>query len=176
VPTDDYSPFKAAIERRPRGHNDERICVIYFENRDHYVIVAPDHRHPTPAGFERRECHTLREIDQLTARLNRQDTDMFTRLMAQDREAIRRRHSEIRSKLGQRLLAADCSSWERMFIQSMYRYMDRKEEELTRCEVRGYFHQREYDSPGRDPVEQHGRQLEATVPKMSDRLAAALSR
>jgi hypothetical protein len=157
------------------NHNDERIAVVYFEDKSGYVIVAPDQRHPTPANFERKECHTLREIDRLTQRLNRQDTDTFTRLTQSDLAQMKVRHGQIRSKLGQRLLAVDCNCWERVFIQRMFAYMDRKEAEIARCEVRGYFHQREYDSPGRDPLEQHGRQLEATQPKMSDRLAALIS-
>lgn len=157
-------------------HNHERIHVLYFINAQGYVIVAPDRSHPCPAGFEPRYATTLREIDALTRTLNRQDTDMFSRLMARDREAIRTRHALIRSRLNQRLLAVDCHPNEALFIRSMFRYMDKKEAELLKFEVRGYFHQREYDSPGSDPIEKHGRQLEATVPKMSDRLAAALTK
>lgn len=158
----------------PDQQNHERICVVYFENSSGYVIVAPDQSHPTPQGFERKECHHLHEIDSLTRRLNQQDTNMFGRLMANDREQIRAKHTSIRSKLGQRLLAVDCSPVERAFILHMFRYMDRKEEELTRCEVRGYFQQREYDSK-LAKVDDYGGQLERTVPKMSDRLASLIT-
>lgn len=99
---------------------------------------------------------------------------MFSRLMAKDREAIRRKHTEIKAKLGRRLLSIDCHPNERLFITSMFKYLDRKEDELLKCEVRGFFHQREYDSPGSDPIEQHGKQL--AMPKMSDRLSSLLSR
>lgn len=157
------------------SHNHERIKVLYFVNRAGYVIIAPDQRHPCPSGFEPRYATNLREVDSLTRTLNRQDTDMFSRLMEKDRKAIEHKHAQIRAKLGQRLLAVDCSRIEALFIRRMFAYLDKKEAELRKCEVRGYFHQREYDSPGRDPVEVHGRQLEATQPKMSSRLADILT-
>lgn len=155
--------------------NYERINVLYFVDRKGYVIIAPDQKHPCPTGFDKRYATSLRDVDKLTATLNRQDTDMFSRLIAKDREAIQIRHAQIKSKLNQRLLSVDCHPNEALFIRSMYRYLDKKEIELSKCEVRGFFHQREYDSPGSDPIEQHGRQLEATEPKMSDRLASLLS-
>lgn len=158
------------------NHNDERIGVVWFENKAGYVIVAPDHSHPTPQGFERKECRTLHEIDVLTKRLNRQDTDMFSRLMENDRRQMRAKHEQIRSKLGQRLLAVNCSNVERLFILRHFRYMDQKEKEILKCEVNGYFHQREYDSPGSDPIDRHGKQLEATTPKLSDRLASLMTK
>src|SRR5882724_6644671 len=137
-------------------HNHERISVLYFVNKSGYVIVAPDRSHPTPAGFEPRYCTTLAEIDSLTRKLNRQDTDMFSRLIAKDRAALIARHAQMKAKLDQRLLAIDCSPIERMFIQGAFRYFDKKEAELTKCEVSGYFHAREYNSAGSDPLEQHG--------------------
>src|ERR1700752_129351 len=124
------------------GHNHERISVVYFENASGYIIVAPDSKHPTPTGFERRECHTLREIAALTRRVNLQDTDKFSRLMAKDRAQMRSRHEQIRSKLMQRLLAVDCGRMEALFIRRAFQYLAQKEEEMTRCEVNGFFVQR----------------------------------
>lgn len=157
-----------------RNHNDERICVVYFENRDGYVIVAPDQRHPTPLGFERKECHTLQEIDKLTAKMNRQDSDMFSRMWEQDRERMIAEHDKHRAKLRQRLLAIDCSVIERMFIQSALAYFDRKEREYANFKVRGYFAQREFDS-ARGDIDRAlaGKQL--AMPKLSDRLAHILT-
>lgn len=154
------------------GHNSERICVVYFENKEGYVIVAPDHRHPTPEGFERRECKTLKDIDRLTVRLNRQDTRMFERMWYRDREQMIASHDKIRSKLRQRLLAIDCSKIERLFIESAFRYFERKEKEYENFKVRGYFQQREFDSKNAK-VDDYGKQL--VMPKLSSRLASALS-
>ena len=156
-------------------HNHEKISTVYFENSSGYVIVAPDHRHPTPSGFERRECRSLRDIDRLTARLHRQDSDMLGRLIAKDREAMRTKHTSIRSKLGQRLLAVDCSPLETLFIRRMFAYLDRKEAELLKCEVHGYFQQREFDSK-HACTENYGKQLEATAPRLSSRLADILTK
>jgi hypothetical protein len=160
----------------PDQHNYERICVVFFENAEHYVIVAPDHRHPTPTGFERRECRSLREIDALTSRLQRQDKAMFNRMWEKDRQTMIQAHDRHRTALRQRLLAPDCGPGERMFIQRAFDYFDRKEDEYNHFHVSGFFHQREYDGPGTDPVEDHGRQGPTTKPKMSDRLAALISR
>jgi hypothetical protein len=157
--------------------NSERICVVYFENKEGYVIVAPDRSHPTPQGFIRRECHHLHEVDRLTRKLQTQDRNMFSRLMEKDRKQIQAKHEQIKSKLRQRLLAVDCSRVERLFILGAFQYLDKKERELLKCEVGGYFHAREFDSTNKyGGTEDHGRQLEKVVPKMSDRLAAALSK
>jgi hypothetical protein len=158
-----------------RQHNDERICVVYFQDANGYVLVAPDRSHPTPAGFERQECHTLREVDDLTRKLNRQDSNMFSHMWEKDRQTMIESHERHRTALRQRLLAPDCGPAERVFIKRAFAYFDKKEEEYKHYHVNGYFHQREYDSPGSDPIEKHGRQLEATVPKLSDRLASILT-
>lgn len=158
----------------PNPHNAERICTIYFENANGYVIVAPDHAHPTPQGYERKEARTLHDIDLLTKRLNTQDQNYFNHLMAQDRAQILAKHAQIKSRLGQRLLAIDCSPFERLFIRRSFAYLDRKAADLVKCEVSGYFHQREYDSPGNDPLDSYGKQL--VMPKMSDRLASLLTK
>lgn len=154
-------------------HNAERISVLYFQNAVGYVIIAPDRSHPCPDGFEKRYCTTLAEIDSLTRKLNRQDTDMFSRMQQKDRAILAARHGQIKAKLGQRLLAVDCTRMERLFIHRMFQYLEKKEAELLKCEVRGYFHQREYDSAGSDPVDKYGTQLK--MPKMSDRLASVMS-
>jgi hypothetical protein len=155
-------------------HNHERIRVLYFVGPTGHVIIAPDSRHPCPRGYEPRYATTLREVDMLTDVLNRQDQSMFDRMMQKDREALYRKHTEIRRRLGNRLLEPDVHPNERLFIKSMYRYLDRKEEELLKCVVRGYFHQREYDSPGSDPVEAHGTQLK--MPTLSARLSDILTK
>ena len=155
-----------------RHHNDERICTVYFENAQGYVIIAPDQSHPTPQGFERREAKTLREIDRLTERMNRQDRDMFSRMMEKDKQQMLVKHDQIRAKLRQRLLAVDCSRPERLFILGAMDYLRRKEEEITKFSYRGYFQQREFDSK-RACTENYGKQI--TMPKMSERLASALS-
>jgi hypothetical protein len=159
----------------PNLHNAERICVVYFQDSSGFVLVAPDQRHPTPAGFERKECHTLCEVDDLSRRLNRQDGDMFGRMWERDRQVMIASHERHRTALRQRLLAADCGPGERLFIMRAFAYFHKKEEEYKHYHVQGYFHQREYDSPGNDPLEKHGRQLEATTPKLSDRLASILT-
>lgn len=146
--------------------------VIYFENKRGRVIVAPDTRHPTPVGYERKECRTLAEVDALTRRVNSQDQAHFDDLMEKDRLIMQSKREKIKATLGQRLLAIDCSAIERSFIKGAFAYFDRKERESAKCVVRGYFSQREYDHPldGLDP----GKQL--VMPKPSDRLAAILTK
>src|ERR1700756_1406733 len=157
-------------------HNNERIQVIYFENAEGKVLVAPDHRHPTPQGYVRKEATTLKEVDKLTARLNQQDNDMFSRMWEKDRELMIAAHNRHRTTLRQRLLAPDCGPWERLFILRAFAYYDKKESEYQHYKVSGYFHQREFDNAGNDPIDGNvhgGRQL--VMPKLSDRLSSALS-
>ncbi len=156
------------------NHNNERICVVWFEDRQGYVLIAPDRSHPTPNGFERREATTLKEIDKLTARLNRQDTRLFERMWHQDRERMIAEHEKHRTSLNRRLLAHDCSAVERAFIKSAFAYYERKEAEYEHFKVRGYFAQREFDSIRGDIDHAlSGKQL--VMPKLSDRLAHVLS-
>lgn len=170
----DGSPIAAAMSGPSDRHNNERICVVYFENREGYVIVAPDQRHPTPEGFIRKEAKTLREIDKLTARMNRQDTDMFSRMWEKDRQQMLAQHERHRTALRQRLLAADCTRAERLFILSAFRYFDKKEEEYKNFKVQGYFSQREFDSV-RGDIDHATRGKQLTMPKLSDRLANILT-
>lgn len=146
--------------------------VIYFENKRGRVIVAPDTSHPTPEGYQRRECRTLAEVDALTRRVNAQDQAHFDDLMEKDRRIMQLKRESIKAKLSQRLLAIDCTPIERAFIKGAFAYFDRKERESAKCIVRGYFSQREYDHPldGLEPGEQ------LRMPKPSDRLAALLSK
>jgi hypothetical protein len=155
-------------------HNHERISVIYFENRDGHIIVAPDRSRATPPGFERKEATTLREIDRITAILNRQDQTMFGRMWQQEREQMIREHDKHRTKLRQRLLAVDCSRGERLFILSAFAYFDRKEKEYDNFKVRGYFAAREFDS-ARGDIDRATSGKQLSMPKLSDRLSAALS-
>ena len=155
------------------NHNDERICVVYFENRDGHVVVAPDRSHPTPHGYIRKAATSLREIDKLSARLNRQDSETFGRMWQQDRQIMIDSHDRHRTSLRQRLLAPDCGPWERLFIQRAFAYFDKKESEYQHYKVSGYFIQREFDSPATDPNEAHGKQI--AMPKMSDRLTTTLT-
>lgn len=159
--------------------------VVYFEApRDFhtgtrlvkkgYIIVAPDASHPTPQGYERKECRYLHEVDKLTKKMNEQDAEQFGALMAKDREIMRERREKNRRTLRQRMLAPDCSAYERRFIQGAIEYLDRKEKENTEFQIRGFFVQREYDSPSTDPIDNYGTQVK--MPKMSDRLASLLSK
>src|SRR5213078_151797 len=125
-------------------HNHERISVIYFENRDGYIIVAPDRSRVTPDGFERMEARTLRDIDKLTDRLYRQDTRQFSVMWYREKAQMVEEHDKHRSKLRQRLMSIDCSQGERLFILSAFAYFDRKEKEYDNYKVRGYFAAREF--------------------------------
>lgn len=157
-----------------RNHNDERICVVWFEDKQGYAIVAPDTSHPTPKGFERRKCTTIKEIDRLTEKLNRQDTRLFERMWHQDRERMIEEHEKHKNSLRRRLLAHDCSPIERVFIQSAFAYYERKEQEYANFKVRGYFAQREFDDPHGD-IDHAIKGKQLVAPKMSDRLAHVLS-
>lgn len=147
--------------------------VVYFENKRGYCIVAPDISHPTPDGYIRKECKYLHEVDALTKKMNVQDTNQFEHLMEKDREIMRQRRETTRTKLRQRMLAHDCTAFEIAFIKEGLRRLDQREKEQTECAVRGYFTQREMDSPSAG-IEDYGKQLQA--PKMSDRLAALLTK
>lgn len=159
--------------------------VVYFEvPKDFYngtklvrqggIIIAPHSDHPTPEGYVRKECRYLHEVDKLTKRMNQQDFNEFNDLMAKDRQIMQQRRDKTRSTLKQRMLAADCTMFERRFIQGALVYLDRKEKENTEFAIRGFFTQREYDSPSTDPIDNYGTQVK--TPKMSDRLAALLSK
>lgn len=147
--------------------------VVFFENKRGRVIVPPDHRHPVPQGYERKEAKTLAEVDRLTRRLNAQDQTMFDDLFEKDREIMRERREKTRSTLRQRMLAIDCTQFEKRFILGALAYLNRKEEEMYKHTVNGYFHAREYDA-GHEPTENYGKQL--SMPRMSDRLAALMTK
>ena len=154
-----------------RNHNDERICVVWFERADGYVYVPADSSRQTPEGYIRHEATTLKEIDALTTRLNHQDKRQFDQIFEQDYLTMKASHDRKRAILNQRMLCVDCGPGERLFIQSALRYFDRKEEEALKYTVRGYFHQREFDSKNAK-IDDYGKQI--TAPKMSARLASEL--
>lgn len=154
-----------------RNHNDEKIKVIWFERADGYVYVPADSSRQTPDGYIRHEATTLKDIDRLTARLNRQDKRQFDQMFEQDYLVMKQFHDRKRTLLQRRMLAADCGLGERLFIQSALKYFDKKEEEALKYTVRGYFHQREFDSKNAK-IDDYGKQL--SMPKMSARLASEL--
>ena len=123
--------------------------VVYFENKEGYVIIAPDSRHPTPESFERRECRYLHEVDKLARRVNQQDKDGWKKLNDRDRRLFFSRRQKIRANLIARKYSAACRPVERMFIDIMLRKMDEREEKLYGQKVEGFFHAREFD--GHDP-------------------------
>lgn len=153
------------------NHNDERIHVVYFERADGYVYVPADSSRQTPAGYERKEANTLKEIDKLTTRLNRQDQQQFDRIFEQDHAQLVEFHNRKREILGRRLLAVDCTPIERAFIRSAFAYFKRKEDEALKYTVRGMFWAREYDSKNAK-CDDYGKQL--VMPKLSDRLSNVL--
>jgi len=146
-------------------------AVIYFENAKGRIIVSPDTSHPCPQGYERREARTLAEVDRLTRHVNQQDQSAWDDLCAKDRAMMQERRDRVRSKLRQRMLASDCTAFERRFIQGALEYLQKKEDDLYRANVRGYFHQREFGSNDVQLPEP-----KSLVPKMSDRLANLLTR
>jgi len=148
--------------------------VIFFENKVGKVIIAPHVDHPTPEGYIRKECKYLHEVDKLTKRMNQQDFNEFSDLMAKDREIMRLRREKTRKTLRQRMLAPDCTAFEIAFIRGALAKMDAREKEMTEFTIKGYFHAREYDSASTDPIDNYGAQVK--VPKMSDRLAALLTK
>ena len=153
-------------------HNNERIRVVYFERADGYVYVPGDSSRQTPRGYERHEATTLREIDKLTQKLNRQDKRDFDAMFEQDLAIMKANHDRHRDSLRRRMLAIDCSSEEQLFIKSALRYFDRKESECLHYTINGYFQQREYDQSHKK-VDDYGKQL--VMPKMSARLSSILT-
>lgn len=159
--------------------------IVYFEcykdfwsgtklvKRGH-LLIAPDTRHPTPEFYERKECKYLHEVDALTRKMNRQDRDEFGAMMEKDRQIMQMRREKTRSTLRQRMLAADCTPYERRFIQGALQYLENKEKENTEFRMESFFTQREFDSPSTDPIDKPKRQVQPA--KMSDRLAALLTK
>jgi hypothetical protein len=155
------------------------VKLVYFAklqpDGSEHILPAPDTKHPTPAGYERRECHHLYEVDKITKLLIAQDKKFFERMLANERAAGANFRAGIRSRLRQRKLAIDCKPIERDFIDGALRYLDQKEQELYKLHVTGHFHQREYDGAGGE--EDHGLQLEKTMPKrdLAHRLPNSIS-
>ena len=159
--------------------------VIYFQcvkdfwsgtklvKRGH-LLIAPDVSHPCPTNYERKECKYLHEVDALTRKMNAQDKDEFGALLEKDRQIMQQRRDKIRSTLRQRLLAVDCTPFERRFILGHLANMERKEKEQSTFRLESFFHQREFDSPTTDPIDKFGKQVQPA--KMSDRLAALLTK
>ncbi len=158
--------------------------IVYFEAprdfqigmkfvRKGFCIVAPDSKHPTPYGYERKECKYLHEVDALTKRMNVQDKEQYECLVAKDQEIMRQRREKTRTTLRQRMLAVDCTPFEKRFIEGALAYLDRKEKETTEFKIRGYFVQREMDS-AHAHTDDYGRQL--VMPRMSDRLSSLLTK
>lgn len=156
------------------------IKLVYFSRKlpdgTEHIIPAPDTRHPTPPGYIRRECRHLNEVDKVTRIIVKQDQEFFARMLANERAAGKSFRDGVRSRLCRRMLEIDCTAFERTFIAGALDYLVKKEEEIyTIKRVGGYFHQREFDSDKSGPVEEDYSKP-VTMPKMSDRLAEALSR
>lgn len=158
----------------PRNAPGTIEAVIYFVNAKGSIIVAPERDHPTPTGFIRKEAKTLAEVDELTRKIHSQDKNHFDDLMEKDRATMRERRERIRGKLRQRMMAVDCSAFERQFIKGALEYLQKKEDDLYRYTYNSYFAAREFDSSSKDPIDNYGKQVQP--PKMSDRLAALLTK
>lgn len=139
-----------------------------------HLLIAPDHRHPTPDNYERLECKYLHEVDALTRKMNMQDQDEFGALMEKDRQAMELRREKTKSTLCQRMLAPDCTPFERRFIQGALDYLDRKAKQNSEFRLQSFFTQREFDAKTTDPIDKFGKQVQPA--KMSDRLAALLTK
>jgi hypothetical protein len=104
--------------------------VIYFENKDHYVILPPEEigvvgiarsvyeRKYKHEGWEWREAGTLGEVDALQKRLVDQEVRRDTAMADRNSEMRERLFRQSGAVLRQRMVSSDTTPWERDFIKA----------------------------------------------------------
>lgn len=110
--------------------------LIYFVNhqdpsaREGYLMVAPYTACPTPRGWERKECNTLRECYDLQKRLQDQELDNWQREGGREIEILRARFEQTRKNIVERMAHAS-TPYDREYLDIILRI---KEEKLKRAE------------------------------------------
>lgn len=119
-------------------------AVIYFENASGHLVLPPEEigqgtmlaqqiyaERYRSQGYEWREARTLEEVDRLQGRLIQQEQGQLNyqaKVMDQQREQVR---GEIADNLRQRMVSADCSAFERDFIEAWLRIREEKRKQFT---------------------------------------------
>ena len=123
--------------------------VIYFQNADGIIQLPPTSDVATPRGFHRCEAGSLPEIDRLQKQLEQQERETWQRGAERDEAQFSARREAIRSSLTTRMCSADCSAYEREFIQLYLRVREENKRELYQKKFGldvAYFIAREMDS------------------------------
>jgi hypothetical protein len=120
--------------------------VIYCENAAGRVYLTT-YESPLPPGFQRSVARTAAEKEAVWAKISAQEkihAEQITKDLYDKR--VGRIH-EMRDKLNQRKLSADCSQMERDFIRAAQEILDRKEDTLNKHSAYGVAHMQEKEQP-----------------------------
>lgn len=77
--------------------------VVYHITKDGHVSWPANTHAPVRPGYERREARTLREMDQVTKRVNRQELDKAEEHQHREEIRIAAQHAEFRPELRQKM-------------------------------------------------------------------------
>lgn len=118
--------------------------VIYFENSGGHLVLPPEEigqgtalarriyeERYRPNGYEWCEAGTLEAVDQLQQRLIKQEQgilDLQAETMTEHRIKV---VNDVADRLRQRMTSADCSSFERDFIDAWLRIREDKRKQFT---------------------------------------------
>jgi hypothetical protein len=115
--------------------------VIYFENKDHYVIIPPEEvgvvgiarkvyeEKYKALGWEWREASTLHEVDKLQKRLVDQEVRRNSAMADRNSECRDRAFHYSGQILRQRMCSSSTTPWERDFIAA---YLKMREDKRDR--------------------------------------------
>lgn len=126
--------------------------VMYFENYRGVISIPgtkADALRMKPAmekrGFHLCEATTLRQIDELTKRIQQQERDRIEGRLEREENLMRQGRQEIRDRLVARRNSSSCSQFEREFIDAWLIRRDEKHDAHLKREraVTHYFEERE---------------------------------
>ena len=112
--------------------------IWYDENPATGHIIATKPIAPMRVGYNRHKTTQPKEMDRVFKRLNEQEREAGQKFVEKLWGRGRPYYDKLRSRLTQRLLATDCSNWERTIIKDSLRLMEeRQNEELEVDPLRG---------------------------------------
>ena len=120
--------------------------VIYCENAEGRVYLTT-YESPLPEGFQRSVARSAQEKEAVWARISLQEkvhAEQLTETLYRQRKD---RILDMRSKLNQRKLAADCTQAERDFIRAASEILDRKEDAMNKHSAYGVADMQAHEAP-----------------------------
>ena len=124
-------------KREDWAYENGKEKVWYDENpmTRHVVLTSP--MTPSRVGYNRHSTTNPKEMDRVFKRLHEQEHEANEKLIEKLWGRGKAHYDAIRSRLTQRLLAADCKEWEKAFIRESLRLMNERDHKSQKNSVYG---------------------------------------